>query len=258
MTCSVVDELAAAYALGSLEPDEERAVSDHLASCQAPHAEAREAIAGAAVVPAGLEPVVPTAALRSRVMATIASTPQERAVRPTAPEPRASAAADRPVSVRETAAPSGVDRRPWWRVAPLPAALAAAGLAAAVGLGAWNVSLNARLAEREATLRAVAAADAAFAVTGAAGSGWIVETGGQAVFLADALAELPADRIYELWLIGADGSAVAAGVVRETDAPVVAELEVPLGSATTFAVTVEERPVDQPTSDPVLVAPLGT
>lgn len=239
MTCEVLDELAAAYALGAVPPEEERAMSEHLATCDEPHAEARELIGAAGLLPAALPPVEPSPALRARLMATVAATPQDHR--------RQAPVDDR---IRSEA------RRAWWQLGPLPTALAAVALAAVVGLGAWNLDLGRQIAERDEALRAVASADAAYAVTGSAGSGWVLETGGQAIFLADALAKLPADRIYELWLIGPEGEPVAVGTLTDTDGVAFATLERALGSATTFAVTVEAARVDAPTSDPVLVARL--
>jgi anti-sigma-K factor RskA len=84
----------------------------------------------------------------------------------------------------------------------------------------------------------------------------VLETDGRAVFLADALAALPEGRLYELWLIGPDGVPAPAGAVADTDGVTVVELEDALGSATTFAVTVEAERVEAPTSEPVLVATL--
>jgi anti-sigma-K factor RskA len=243
MTCHEVDELAAAYALGAVPPDEEREISLHLADCDQPHTDATELIDAAALVPAALPAVVPSPALRDRLMATVAATPQDHA-------------APAPVPVR-AALPEAVEpRRAWWQIGPLPAAMAAVGLAAAVGLGAWNLDLNRQLAERDEALRAVATADTAFAVTGSAGSGWVLETDGQAIFLADALADLPADQLYELWLIGPEGEPVAVGTLTDTDGLAMATLERDLGSATTFAVTIEAERVESPTSDPVMVASL--
>jgi anti-sigma-K factor RskA len=239
LSCADVDEFAAAYALGSVEPDEERAISEHLETCDAPHAEAREMMSTASVLAAAVEPVTPASALRARLMTTIAETPQEH--RPAA---------------RVVPAATETPSRPWWRLAPLPAGLAAVGLAAVIGLGAWNVNLNQRLAERDAALRTVAAADAAYAVSGSAGSGWVLESDGRAIFLADALAELPADRIYELWLIGPDGDPVDVGTLASVDGLTLVELERELGPATVFAVTIEAERVSSPTSEPVLVAAL--
>ncbi|MBW3613341.1 MAG: anti-sigma factor, partial [Chloroflexi bacterium] len=224
-------------------PDEERAVSHHLHTCTEPHVEARSLIDAAALLPASLDPVMPSAGLRGRLMSTIAETPQDHR--------QAAPARLRPAA---TAAPP--PRRAWWQLGPLPAALAAAGLAAAIGLGAWNVDLRTQLADRDAALRAVASADAAYAASGSAGSGWVFESGGSAFFVADRLAALPADRIYELWLIEPDADPVAVGVLTDTDGTAIVTLERGLGAASAFAVTVEEERVDAPTSDPVLVAAL--
>lgn len=240
VNCADVDELAAAYALGAVEADEERAIDEHLATCGEPHAEARDLVGAASVLPAAVEPVHPSPALRARLMTTIAGTPQEH---------RRAAA---PIPPSAMPAPA----RPWWRLAPLPAGFAAVGLAAVIGLGAWNVNLNQRLAARDAALRGVAAADAAYAVAGSAGSGWVLETDGRVIFLADSLAALPSDRIYELWLIGPDGDPVDVGTVATTEGLTLVELERELGPATTFAVTIEAERVSSPTSEPVLVATL--
>jgi anti-sigma-K factor RskA len=241
LSCADIDELAAAYALGSVEPDEERVISQHLETCHAQHAEAHELVAAASALPLAVEPLSPAPALRARLMTTIAETPQDHLP-----------VARRVLPPAVAKAPS----RPWWRLTPLPAGLAAVGLAAVIGLGAWNVNLNQRLANRDAALRAVASADVAHAVSGSAGSGWVLETDGRAIFLADALAELPADRIYELWLIGPDGDPVDVGTVASTDGLTLVELERELGPATTFAVTIEAERVGSPTSEPVLVAAL--
>ena len=244
MNCRTVDDLAAAYALGAVDPEEERAVSHHLRTCAQPHAEARSVIDAAALLPASLDPVTPSAALRGRLMSTIASTPQEHR------QPA-------PVRLRPVDTPaSPTSRRAWWQLRPLPAALAAAGLAAAIGLGGWNVDLRTQLADRDAALRAVASADAAYAASGSAGRGWVFEAGGSAFFVADRLASLPSDRIYELWLIEPGADPVAVGVLTDTDGTAIVTLERSLGAATAFAVTVEEERVDAPTSDPVLVAAL--
>ena len=74
--------------------------------------------------------------------------------------------------------------------------------------------------------------------------------------IQSALAALPADRIYELWLIGPDGDPVDVGTVAAADGLTLVELERELGPATTFAVTIEAERVSAPTSQPVLVASL--
>jgi len=242
LDCATVDEIAAAYGLGAVDARESAAVEHHLDACSQPHAEARELIAAASLVPELLPPVAPSPGLRGRLMATVAETPQEHRLA----EPR------RPGPI----APMESSRRPWWQFAPLPSAIAAVALAAAVGLGALGLSLNARLAEREAALRAVASADAAYVVEGEAGRGWVIQSGDQALFMADGLAELAAGQLYEFWLIDAEGDAVAAGTLTDTDGVALVTLERDLEGATTFAVTVETERVDQSVNDPVMVAAL--
>jgi anti-sigma-K factor RskA len=239
--CATVDELAAAYALGALDGAEERAVSAHLATCRNPHAEARGMLEGASLLPAALQPVAPSAGLRDRLMATVAATPQEHRPRPAL------------VRAPDTATAS----RPWWRASPLPSALAAVALALAIGLGGWGLSLNAELAERDAALRAIASAETAYAAQGEAGSGWLIQSGDDAIFVAEGLAELAAGTLYELWLIDADGVAVAAGTLTDTDGVALVTLERPIDDAVTFALTVETERVEQSQNDPVMVAAIG-
>lgn len=241
MDCATVDELAAAYGLGGVDPAEERALSLHLASCAEPHVEARELIGAASLLSAALDPQRPSAALRDRLMATVAVTPQEH--RAAAPLP--------------TYVPAPEPPRRWWSFGALPSAVTAAALAAAIGLGAWGASANAELAEREELLRAVASADVAYRVSGPAGDGWVLQSGDQAMFMADDLDALPTDRHYALWLIHDDGTVVRTGAVTDTEGVSVASLEDVLSGAVTFAVTVEEHVTEAPSTDPVLTAQLG-
>jgi anti-sigma-K factor RskA len=241
INCAEVDELAGAYALGAVDAEEDRSMSEHLATCDQPHLEARDLIGAGAAVPASTEDVDPSPGLRDRLMTTVAATPQEH----------------RPVTMPAATPSAGAEpRRPWWRIQPVALGIAAVALALAVGLGAWGLNLNAQLAEREDALRAVASADAAFAVAGTAGRGWVIESGDAAHFVADGLAEPPEGQIYELWLLDAEGNPTAVGTVEDPDDLVVVPLEQDLDDATTFAVTVESERVEAPTSDPVLVASL--
>ncbi len=245
MNCERADELAAAYAVGAVDPAEERAISAHLAGCAEPHAEARALVDAAEAVPLQLEPMRPDPRLRARLMATVAATAQDH--RPVA----------LPAMRREAVSEPRSARRAWWQVgSPLMAAVAAGALALAVGLGAWNVTLQQEVARRDAALRTVAGADQAHPVAGSVGSGWLLETDGEAVFFAEGLASLPSDRIYELWLIEPDGAAVAVGTLDRVDDVTLVPLESDIGDATTFAVTVEEERVEAPTSDPVLAGSL--
>lgn len=237
MICERVDELAAAYGLGAVDADEERAIGAHLASCDEAHTEARELIGVAAMIGAAVEPVTPSPGLRARIMTSVAATPQDH----------------RPV----VATPVDLPRR-WWQASPLAAGIAAVLLAVAVGVGTWNVALQGELAERDAVLRAIAGAEAAHRVSGSAGEGWLVETEDGALFVATDLAALPEDRLYELWLIPADAAPVAVGTLDRVEGLTIVTLERDLEGAATFAVTVEAERVEAPTSEPVLVAAIGS
>lgn len=94
------------------------------------------------------------------------------------------------------------------------------------------------------------------AASGAVGSGWVIESGEVAMFMANDLADLPDDQLYEFWLIDADGNAVAAGILTETDGVALVTLERGLEDAAVFAVTVETERVEQSVNDPVMVAAL--
>lgn len=246
LDCDAVDELAAAFALGAVDTEIDAAFNAHLARCRQPHADSRELIAAATLVPASLEPELPSPELRDRLMASIARTAQEHRQSP----------ARGPVPAY---ASRGVEpRRRWWQLSPLPTAVAAVALAAAVGLGVWGNGLSTQLAARDEALRAVASADALHAAAGRAGTGWVMEHDGRASFLAAELEPLPEGSLYELWLMDADGLATPVGTLTDGNELSLLRLEHGLAGAATFAITVEPHRVDTPTSDPVVVAALGT
>jgi len=246
LDCGSVDELGAAFALGAVEPGEAHAVAEHLATCREPHAELRALLGAGAALSGGLDPVPPSAELRDRLMATIERTPQDHRVTPP-PEQ------EPPV------------RRGWldWLSPRVARPLAIAAVVVLVAVGAWNVGLQSQLADRDRALRAVAAAisggEAAFRVDGSAGRGYVVETPGTgaALVIADA-ASLPADRLYELWLLDAEGTAVGVGTFTPSgDAVAVVVVDRDLAGYATFAVTVEAERVDAPTTTPVILGDLS-
>jgi len=240
MTCEQVDELAGAYAFGALDADEERLVAAHLSSCPRPHAEVRDGVALAGGLADGLQPVGPSAQLRARLMASVAATPQASAPR------RPADAARRP--------------RLRWPAPRLSAALATAAVVVAIAFGIRSVQLEQEAERSEAVAEAFAAAEAIYRVAGDAGTGWLLETGDRPVFVAADVASLPAGRLYQLWLIDPAGQPVSAGTLTPAGDPALSlvRVERPLTGYATFAVTVEARREDQPTSEPVMVATLGT
>jgi anti-sigma-K factor RskA len=228
--CDDADALAGAWALDALDADEARAIANHLEACDLPHEGLRAPGNAALLLAEALEPIEPSPALRARVMA----------------------------SVGATRLPA---KTPWYRTPWLPRVAAGLAAAAVLALAVWNVQLQGRLADRESELRSVAAAlstgGPAHTVTGPAGGGLLV-TGDQGPVFVGAVAAPAEGRLYEMWLIDADGNPRAVGtfVPESDDELVVAGLELPLEGFTTFAVTLESRRVDAPTSEPILAAPL--
>ncbi|MBA3689457.1 MAG: anti-sigma factor [Chloroflexi bacterium] len=242
--CSDVDELAGALALGALDAEEEAALREHLITCGQLHVEVHEALGAGVILAAALDPVDPPSALRDRLMATIERTSQAHRLAVAAPPPAA--------------------RRGWFDWLPVrmarPLVLGAA--VALLAVGAWNVSLQSQLSQRDAALRAVANAiagsETAFRVDGSAGHGYVVDApGAGAVLVIANVRTLPADRLYELWLIDPSGSPVAVGTFDQTDdALAVVRLERDLTGYATFAVTVETQRVTAPSGSLVMVSDL--
>jgi anti-sigma-K factor RskA len=248
---AAVDELGAAFALGALQPDELRAVIEHLESCPEPHAELRSFLGAGDVLAASLEPVAPSTGLRDRLMGTIAATPQEDVRVPT--------------PVAPSAVPAVQQRRSGlfdWFSPNMARGLAVAAVVVAIAFGIWNVSLQGQVSQRDQALRAVAqaiaAGQSAFRVSGAGGSGYVIaDKNGTASFVGANLAPLSANQIYELWLIGSDNKPVAVGTLTPSDAVAVVPLERGITGFAVFAVTAESHRVDAPTSQPVMTANLG-
>ena len=160
------DELAVGWALHALEPGDEAAFTEHLASCRRCALTVAETSEVMAVLAADLPPAEPSAALRDRVRSAVEQTeqlpaPPPRARTEAAPEgtpgtaqpparpaerapSRHPAGGMRPAPFDELRPPGATrvpDPRPAWRRV-LPHALVAAAVAAVLALGAWNVVLS--------------------------------------------------------------------------------------------------------------------
>lgn len=246
-SCEDVDELAGALALGAVDADEARAAREHLSTCSEPHAALRSLLGADAVLSNSLEPIQPSAALRDRLMSSVADLRR----------------ADAPGTAGPAAEPPS--RSGWldWLSPRVARPLAVAAVAALVAVGVWGASLSGQLADRDRALRSVADAiaggQAAFRVEGDAGRGYVIDTPGSgATFVVADVGSLPADRLYELWLIGPSG-AVDVGTFRPAaDAVAVVPVDRDLSGFETFAVTVEAQRVSAPTSDPIMKGSLGS
>jgi anti-sigma-K factor RskA len=236
MTCDEIDQLSGAYALDALSGEERRAVEAHMASCPQPHGVARGLAGAGAFLSAGVEPMTPTAGLRDRILASADATPQED---------RAAGAAGRQA------------RAGWPRWVAVATAAALVGMAVLTGT-LW-FELQSRNDQLEQVARIVAQGGTVQAVSGEAGSGYLVDPPreGATLILAD-VRPIPSDRLYELWLLSDDGSAVPVGTFVPGNGPVaVIPVEQDLVGYATLALTVERERVGSPTGDPVLVAPIA-
>jgi anti-sigma-K factor RskA len=270
-------DLAGAYALGALDAADRAEFERHLTECRACADEVRSlrpVVDGLAqVVPL----VDPPAALRERVLRT--------ATQPVSP------LAGRRASEGGTKLAQPPNAEPFWpKLAPLAMA---ASLAVAVGLGIYVWQLRDRLTDverrlDEATARAAASETQVAALERAAvdvrntalviGAPDLlrVDLAGQAgsaakgrafwsrahglVFAAVDLPALPAGKVYQLWVVGAQAP-VSAGIFEPDPAGrattiVAGGREFPAPAA--FAVTLEPAGgVPRPTGDKVLVGLVG-
>lgn len=255
MNCRDVDELGAAYAVDAVDPDERRAIAQHLETCTEAHAEARSSFAALAL---DLEPdpIAPSPALRQRLMASLASLPQEAALQRAASTAWGGDRGSRTPSRRAETRVGWFERATWLR--PVAFGGVAASLVLAVATGVlWT-----RLQERDAQMRSVAEAIAqggsTYSVGGDAGTGILVDHADGATVVLAGLSPVGEGQLYELWLLDSAGTPVAVGTHRPTtdQGVVVIPLERDIDGYATFAMTVERARVEAPTTDPVIVGQL--
>jgi hypothetical protein len=132
---SQFDELAVGWALHALEPEDESYFAGHLSGCTRCAATVAETTEVMAAMATDLPQPEPSEELQHRIRAAVEQTEQ-------VPEPTAVPATPAARAVRIAATPRRTpEPRSRWRSA-LPRALVAAGLAAIVGLGIWDVVLT--------------------------------------------------------------------------------------------------------------------
>ncbi|HZQ38623.1 MAG TPA: anti-sigma factor [Dehalococcoidia bacterium] len=275
MDCSEVEELAGAIALRALPAEEERAVEEHLATCDQDHSDLTALGRVVTLLPFAVEEVEPPAHLKANLLAALANDPGGAAGLP-----RAGAAAGSELPRLNAVPPAGVMAAPSEPLPLRPPAVrtrrlwqqpgiwaAAAAVLIAIGMGAWNVSLQQRLSDRNAAsarqARALTALASAVHVVPLSGSGGL-----QAAFAAapDGSGSLvltgahpaPPGKVYQAWFIRAGQNPVSAGVFN-ADGVAVVPLQGSAAGAQTVAVTVEPPGGSpQPTSQPIEVGTIGS
>jgi anti-sigma-K factor RskA len=245
ITCAEVRELAAAFVLGALDPAEDAAIREHLATCP----DAHEEIAGlGGVVPylaGSLEPVEPPPALRGRILAAAAASAASasasrgpvEAAGPTPGSPGASVV-DEPTSPIPFPGPgsarhdgiSSIPRPGAARTPAMPWVLRIAAVLAVVLLAGWNLQLQGRLSSVEDDLAAARSYSAGVAAildvaaeTGSTTAILVGPTGTRATGVAAAsvdgrllmalhdLAPTAGTSVYEAWAIVGGTSPVPLG-----------------------------------------------
>ena len=277
MTHEQARDLAPGYVLGALEPAEEAAVRDHLATCIEPHPEF-EALGG--VVPSltelgELRLVEPPASLGARIMAAAAADLAEhpRAVQPAATSTVPTAApADTPVQFPSADERAARDERRVARTRRLDWVLRIAAVAAIVVVGAYGLSLQDQLDRAQRFDRAVAAVvqaagqpDAKTVVLkpgeGASATGIAAVAADGSVVLA--IHDLPAtsgSQVYETWVIVGKQAPVAVGgfTVDSTGTAAFTTRPATTPSGATIAVTLEPKEGNTAPTLPIVAAGVAT
>jgi hypothetical protein len=263
VTCEQIRELAPSFVLGALEPGEERAVRDHLATCPEVHDEVAAFGGAVAHLAESVDLVEPPAGLRQRVLAAAAAD----VVAPAAAGPVVAGAA-RPVDARtapRTIAPPGprAQARPWI-VRPTWLAGLAATMAIVV-LGAWNLGLQADLSNarpyREHVDEVLAIARTPGATVAVlvspqpgANSGFMaVAADGRAAAVVSGLPATSGSEVYEVWVIVGSDPPQPVGAMTQSGAIAFLSGEVrPVPPGATLALTREPAPNPTTPTLPIL------
>jgi anti-sigma-K factor RskA len=234
--------LTGAYAADALPDDERRAFAEHLQGCPSCRQEVLELTATTArLASAAAEPAPPQ--LRSRVLAEI------HTVRQLSPSGARSSERDRRT-------------QPWFRQ---PMGVAASFLlVACLGLAAFALSAqrHASDAEQAAARIAAVATDPHRQVLSqqvrTGGSTIVVAAGGNAVFRADGLTVLPANRSYQLWVMDAAGGARSVAVLGRGTRSHLERFIANVHPGDAIGLTVEPSGgSDRPTTSPVVQVPIS-
>lgn len=260
-------ELSAARALHALSPDEEQAFSFALAAHPEWQIIVDEDLSTAAALGEASGGAAPPVALRATLLDAIASLPQgnvaQHAVTSQAEPTLGVASGDEGPNLTEeaeaTEAGTAAQRRRHWR-AGLFALAASAAVLLALTLTPWMRDSLAPADPVQTALEQVESApDATLASTTLQGGGQATlhwsPSADQAVFVAEGLPTLDADRDFELWIVRGD-QAISLGVVAVDGTHEAAVVPDGFKVGDALAITVEDlggSPTGAPTSDPIVV-----
>ena len=232
-------DLAGAYALDALSAPERAAYERAIASSEEARSEATELQDTAVILGLSVAPVEPPAALRARLLTSVATTPQQLDA---APGPAANRA-----------------RARWSRVA-----LAATSVAASLALILGGIAIARNVLAPEPTSQAEQMAElkqapdmhemqAELPTGESVMLRWSPELATSAV-IVDGLDPAPSDKVYQLWYIDDDGARPAGILSIEDEGKSWYVLDGTMDGNDKVGVTVEPTGgSDQPTTDPIVV-----
>ncbi|MEP6478801.1 MAG: anti-sigma factor [Rhodoglobus sp.] len=248
------DNLSGAYALNALDNDERTEFEAQLGESEETRNEVTELSDTAVLLGLAVEPVEPSAELKTSIMAKLASTPQ-------LPREVAPVRTLTPAPQIEDDAPAAATARIRWFTRPVAALTAvAAAIAIIVGGGVIANSLidnGSQVAEANQLAAINAADDFQQTVVDVDGGGsaklvWSLELASSAL-IVDGLKQLPSDRTYELWYIDAAGARPAGVFSVGSDGGTWQVLDGKMAKGDTVGVTVEPRGgSESPTTDPII------
>jgi len=247
VTCEQIRELAPSFVLGALEPREERAVREHLATCPEVHDEVAALGGVVAHLAESVDLVDPPSTLRIRVLAAAAA---ERAAALEAGDASPDAAR------RVISLPAAHERGRQWSFRPAWLAGLAA-ILAIVLLGVWNLGLQADLSDARvyrqhvdqvlAIARTPGAAVAVLVSPQPGANSGLIAVGhdGRAAAVVSGLPATSGNEVYELWIIAGSNPPLAVGAMTQAGAiTFLSGTLAPVPSGATLAVTLE------PTANP--------
>ncbi|MFH8572680.1 anti-sigma factor [Streptomyces sp. NPDC017993] len=230
-----------AYVLHALPPSEEAAFENHLAGCEA-CAQERADLAATAARLAAAEPVAPPAALRQRVLETIATTRQEHHSRRAAPSRHRGMKLVLAACLAAAAALGGITV---WQTQEAGDARARMAEVESQASGLTDV-----LSAPDATIRTQQLPDGATAGVVAS------RTQRQAALIAVGLPPLTNSQVYEIWYAEA-GKMRPAGLLPGSGGRQTHLLAGQLDGATAVGITVEPAGgSEQPTTSPLGLIPI--
>jgi anti-sigma-K factor RskA len=219
-----------AFALGALEPAEERAVEAHAPSCARCTRELEALVPAVAVLGESVEQLEPPPELRERVLAEVRADVARAAAEPEAPPPR---------------------RRRGWRGLALRPAIAVGLSIVVAAVGGYVIAGNGDGGGEGGTTVAVKPGPAAKAVSGS-----LAVSDNSSMLDLQGLRQLTGNEVYQVWIAkGSNPPSPSSSFTPDRAGQAMTAVDGQLASGTTVLVTKESGPGHtMPTSPPLLSA----